>query len=106
MSSNWDSMPALTRETFTHHSGAVDESDARARAAMLSLAGVTERVTQPCLVVTGTLDRVIPWQQTSRIAEEIPHSEWVLYEDGTHVCNNIPFKYRPLVADWMRDQLG
>jgi Esterase FrsA-like len=24
---------------------------------------------------------------------------------GTHVCNNIPFKYRPLVSDWMRDQL-
>jgi hypothetical protein len=30
----------------------------------------------------------------------------VLYEDGTHVCNNIPFKYRPLVGDWMQDQLG
>jgi len=24
---------------------------------------------------------------------------------GAHVCNNIPFKYRPLVADWMQDQL-
>jgi 2,6-dihydroxypseudooxynicotine hydrolase len=106
MSSNWDSMPSLTRETFTHHSGAVDESDARARAAKLSLAGVAERVTQPCLVVTGRLDRVIPWQQTRRIAEEVPDSEWVLYDDGTHVCNNVPFKYRPLVADWMRDQLG
>ena len=25
---------------------------------------------------------------------------------GTHVCNNIPFKYRPLVSDWIRRQLG
>jgi 2,6-dihydroxypseudooxynicotine hydrolase len=24
-----------------------------------------------------------------------------MYEDGNHVCNNIPYKYRPLVADWM-----
>jgi hypothetical protein len=30
----------------------------------------------------------------------------VLDADGTHVCNNIPFKYRPLVADWIRGRLG
>jgi 2,6-dihydroxypseudooxynicotine hydrolase len=30
----------------------------------------------------------------------------VLFEDGNHVCNNIPYKYRPLVADWLREQLG
>jgi 2,6-dihydroxypseudooxynicotine hydrolase len=106
MAANWDAMPSLTRETFTHHSGARDEADARERAARLSLSGVTERVRQPCLVITGRRDRVIPWEQTKRIADEIGHSEWVLYEDGTHVCNNIPFKYRPLVADWMRDQLA
>ena len=41
-----------------------------------------------------------------RIAQEAPRGQWVLYEDGTHVCNNIPFKYRPLVADWIRDRLG
>jgi 2,6-dihydroxypseudooxynicotine hydrolase len=106
MAARWDTMPSLTREAFTHHSGAADQDEARERAAQLSLAGVTELVKQPCLVVTGKLDRVVPWEQTKRIADEIPHSEWVLYDDGTHVCNNIPFKYRPLVADWMRDQLG
>jgi 2,6-dihydroxypseudooxynicotine hydrolase len=57
-------------------------------------------------VVTGTLDRVISWKQTKRIADAAPNSEWVLYADGTHVCNNIPFKYRPLVADWIRGRLG
>jgi 2,6-dihydroxypseudooxynicotine hydrolase len=105
MSANWDSMPSLTREAFIHHSGGVDEADALERAAQLNLAGVAERVRQPCLVVTGSRDQVIPWEQTKRIADAVPHSEWVLYDDGTHVCNNIPFKYRPLVADWMRDCL-
>ncbi len=28
-----------------------------------------------------------------------------MYPDGNHVCNNIPYKYRPLVADWIHDQL-
>jgi 2,6-dihydroxypseudooxynicotine hydrolase len=106
MAARWDTMPSLTRETFTHHSGATGEDDARERAAKLSLAGVAEKVRQPCLVVTGKLDRIVSWEQTKRIADEAPNSEWVLYDDGTHVCNNIPFKYRPLVADWMRDQLG
>jgi 2,6-dihydroxypseudooxynicotine hydrolase len=106
MAARWDSMPSLTRETFTYHSGAADGAEARERAAQLSLAGVAERVRQPCLVVTGRLDRVVPWEQTKRISDDIPHSEWVLFEDGTHVCNNVPYKFRPLVADWMRGQLG
>jgi hypothetical protein len=29
-----------------------------------------------------------------------------MYPDGNHVCNNIPYKYRPLVADWMRERLA
>ncbi len=106
MAAAWDSMPSLTREAFAHHSGAASDADARERAHELNLAGVAELVEQPCLVVTGRHDRVIPWEQTKRIADNAPHSEWVLYEEGTHVCNNIPFKYRPLVADWIKDRLG
>jgi 2,6-dihydroxypseudooxynicotine hydrolase len=105
MSAQWDSMPPLTREAFIHHSGAAGEAEARSIAAELSLRGVAPTIEQPCLVVTGGRDRVIPWQETKRIADEAPHAEWILYEQGTHVCNNIPFKYRPLVADWMRDRL-
>jgi 2,6-dihydroxypseudooxynicotine hydrolase len=101
----WDSMPGLTREAFIHHTGARSEAEGRARAGALDLDGVAQRVTQPCLVVTGRRDRVIPWEQTKRIADAAPRAEWVLYDEGTHVCNNIPFKYRPLVADWMREQL-
>jgi dienelactone hydrolase len=103
---NWDAMPELTRDTVAHHSGAADETDARRRAHALDLEGVAQRVKQPCLVVTGKLDRVIPWQETKRIADAVPRAEWVPYEDGTHVCNNISFKYRPLVADWIGDQLA
>ena len=105
MSANWDDLPSLTRETLQHHSGAASEEDARSRAAELNLSGVAERITQPALVITGKLDRLIPWEDTKRIADEIPGAEWVLYEDGTHVCNNLPFRYRPLVGDWMADRL-
>jgi pimeloyl-ACP methyl ester carboxylesterase len=106
MSANWEGLPSLTRETLQHHTGAGSEEEARERAAALSLAGVAERIAQPCLVITGRRDRLIPWADTKRIADEAPHGEWVLFDDGNHVCNNIPYKYRPLVGDWMRAKLG
>ena len=105
MSANWDNLPSLTRETLQHHTGASSDDEARSKAAELNLAGVAEKITQPALIITGKLDRLIPWEDTKRIADEAPGAEWVLYEDGTHVANNLPFLHRPLIGDWMATQL-
>lgn len=102
----WDDLPLLTREAFTQYAGARDEREARAKAARLDLAGVLRRLAQPLLVVSGKLDRLIPWQHADRVAAEAPNAELVLYDEGNHVCNNVPYKYRPLVADWMRERLA
>jgi pimeloyl-ACP methyl ester carboxylesterase len=102
----WDGLPALTREAFAHHSGAGDAEEARSRALELDLAPVIAALDRPALMVTGKLDRIIPWEQTKRIADEAPNGRFVLYEEGNHVCNNIPYKYRPLVADWLAKELA
>ena len=101
----WRNLPPLTRETFQHHSGAADEDEARERALELDLGQVIAGLEQPALLVTGKLDRIIPCEQTERIAREAPNADFVLFEDGNHVCNNIPYKYRPLVADWLAERL-
>jgi 2,6-dihydroxypseudooxynicotine hydrolase len=101
----WDGLPPLTREAFAHHSGAEDDGDARSKALELDLAPVIAELDRPALMVTGKLDRIIPWEQTKRIADEAPNGQFVLYEEGNHVCNNIPYKYRPLVADWLAKEL-
>ena len=101
----WEHLPGLTREAFQHHSGAADEDEARARAFELDLAPVLGDLDRPALMVTGKLDRLIPWEQTKRIADEAAQGRFVLYEEGNHVCNNIPYKYRPLVADWLAEEL-
>ena len=75
------------------------------KALELDLGPVIGGLTQPALMVTGKLDRIIPWEQTSRIAAEAVEARFVLFEEGTHVCNNVPYKYRPLVADWIRKEL-
>jgi dienelactone hydrolase len=101
----WKGLPSLTRETFQHHSGSQNADEARAKAYELDLAPVIGELDRPGLMVTGKLDRIIPWEQTKRIADEAPATTFVLYDEGNHVCNNIPFKYRPFVADWLRKEL-
>ena len=102
----WDTMPQPTRDTVCHHTGAADEDAGRAKASELELHEAAALVDQPFLAITGRHDRLIPWEQTRRQAEEAERGEFVLFDDGNHVCNNIPYRYRPLAADWLREQLA
>ena len=103
---NWDGMPEQTRETVCHHTRAASLEEGREKAGELNLYEAARLIEQPYLAITGRHDRLIPWQQTQRQAEEAPNGEFVLYDDGNHVCNNIPYKYRPLTADWLKEKLG
>ena len=67
---------------------------------------MASEIYQPALFVTGGLDRIVPWEQTERAAREAPNGTFVLFEHGSHVCSNVPYLYRPLVADWMAEQLA
>jgi dienelactone hydrolase len=102
----WDHVPPQTRETFVAKSFAKDDEEGRAKAAELDLSGVAERIEQPYLAITGRLDRLIPWEQSERAATEAPNGTFLLHEDGNHGCANVPYKTRPLAADWLREQLG
>jgi dienelactone hydrolase len=102
----WAGLPMLTRETFVHHSGAAGDADGARLASELDLGPVLRRLAAPLLVIFGKLDRLIPWQQAERVAAEAADSELVMYEHGNHVCNNIPYLYRPLAADWTRERLA
>jgi dienelactone hydrolase len=102
----WETVPPQTRETFVAKSFSKDEEEARRKADELDLAGVAERIEQPYLAITGRLDRLIPWEQTERGAREAPKGEFLLHEDGNHGCANVPYKTRPVAADWLREQLG
>jgi 2,6-dihydroxypseudooxynicotine hydrolase len=102
----WDDVPPQTRETFVAKSFSESEEEGRAKANQLDLSGVAERIQQPYLAITGKLDRLIPWQETERAAREAPRGMFLLHEDGNHGCANVPYKTRPVAADWLREQLG
>lgn len=72
----------------------------------MSLRDDISELTVPSLQITGKNDHIIPPAQTERIATRAPDGEFILYEEGNHVCNNIPYKYRPRAAAWMANQLS
>jgi pimeloyl-ACP methyl ester carboxylesterase len=102
----WDDLPPMTRQTFTVKSGARDDEEGRRLALRLDLTGVCDKITVPALYVTGKLDRLIPWQQTERQAEETPKGTFVNFPEGNHGVSNLPSRARPMIADWMADQLS
>ena len=102
----WSVLPSLSRDAFRHHSGAKSEAEAVAKANQVSLEGVAQRIKQPVLVIHGKLDRLIPEQQAYKIVNAIgSNAELAMFEGGNHVCNNIPYIYRPLTADWLKEKL-
>jgi pimeloyl-ACP methyl ester carboxylesterase len=102
----WDALNPLTRGGYVFYTKSSSEAEAREKAFSLNLEGVLDKVTQPLLVIHGARDRLFPPEQAERIAREAPNATLVMYPDGNHVCNNIAYKYRPVMADWMSAQLG
>src|SRR5436190_1318250 len=66
-----------------------------------------QRIRCPLLIVFGAGDRIIPPAEGERLARAAGGpTELVVFEDGNHVCFNISYKFRPLTADWLAEQLG
>jgi 2,6-dihydroxypseudooxynicotine hydrolase len=88
----WDGLPELTREAFR---------------ATLSLKGFAKAIACPLYIMTGKLDRIIPWQHAERLAREASGPvELVIVEDGNHVANNRGYRWRAQSADWMAEWLA
>ncbi len=101
----WDALNPLTRGGYIFYTKSKNDAEARQKAYTLNLEGVLDRVTQPLLVIHGGRDRLFPPAHAERIAREARNATLVIYPDGNHVCNNIAYKYRPLMSDWLREQL-
>jgi 2,6-dihydroxypseudooxynicotine hydrolase len=100
-------MPAISQQAFRVHSHSPDQATAETRAKALTMAGAAEKIAMPFAIVFGKKDRLIPFQQAERLYSEIPHPEkrLFMFEEGNHICNNMPYAWRPLVADWMGGHL-
>lgn len=95
------------RPRWMHIWGAPTLDDLREKTRGATLDGIAQRISAPLLVVHGAQDNLIPPAEAYRTYEEARGPKWwVCYPEGNHVCNNIIYKYRPLVADFMVEHLS
>jgi pimeloyl-ACP methyl ester carboxylesterase len=104
--SRFDTRPAISRSAFLQYSHAETHEHARDIAAAMTLEGVLSTLVQPMLVIFGRQDRLVPYQQAERVVAEAPNARLVMFEEGNHVCNNMPYRYQPLAGDWMASTLA
>ncbi|KAA9006766.1 alpha/beta hydrolase family protein [Histidinibacterium aquaticum] len=103
----FDRAPPLTRAAFTARAFASGEDAAREVAAHMTLEEAAPRIRCPTYIVGGALDRVLPPDHAQRLADAVSGPVVLnMIEDGTHVANNRPYKYRTQVADWLADALA
>lgn len=99
-------MPKVSQELFRIRSHAGDMQEARQIAGRLSLADCAHQISCPLLVVFGAGDRIVPPSEGERLARAASGpTDFVVYEEGNHVCFNISYKFRPLTADWTGEHL-
>ncbi|MGH7611253.1 MAG: alpha/beta hydrolase family protein [Candidatus Dormibacteria bacterium] len=102
----WPGLSELSREAFRVRTGSATQAQARELASTFTLEGRTGNLRLPLQIIFGKQDRMIPWQQAQRLADEAPGEvELLMFEDGNHVCTNIPYRHRLRSADWMCEHL-
>jgi dienelactone hydrolase len=95
-------MPPLGQIAIKQYFGP-DPADVQNR---ITMAGAAERIRVPLLQVYGGLDKASPPEQAYLVEKEVKGPcRTVIFDEGVHVCNNVQNKARPLIADWLSEQL-
>jgi hypothetical protein len=66
----------------------------------ITMAGAAERFKVPLLQIYGGLEKASPPEHAYRV-EKVGKGPvtTLVYDDGVHVCNNLPHIMRPVIAD-------
>jgi 2,6-dihydroxypseudooxynicotine hydrolase len=103
----FDQANELTRAAFRVRTRATDDAEARERAAAFSLEGVAQRIRCPLLVMAGSSDTLIRQEHGRRtVAEAGANATLLVVAGGSHVANNVWYRYRPQVADFLAAHLS
>lgn len=103
----WSRMPKGTTDSLGFAMGTESLAAGQDAARAYTLRGVLAGVRCPVLIVHSGQDNVCPVTESQRMIDELgAHGTLALFEDGNHVCDNIPYRVRPLMADWLAERLA
>lgn len=107
MGAIWSRMPKGTTDSLGFAFGTDNLQAGAQEARRYALDGVLGKVGCPVLIVHSGQDNVCPVAESQRMIDELPRdAELRVFAEGNHVCDNIPYKVRPLMADWLAEKLG
>lgn len=95
----WPGLPQVYKDNMRFALGGGDVFENAKRFNLQD--GCAPRV--PTLILHGGRDRIFPPSEAQKCASG-PGVELRIFPEGNHVCNNIPWLYRPLIADWLADR--
>ncbi len=99
-------MPMVSQDLFRIRSHLSTLKQALEFAHELTLKSKAQSIACPTLIVFGAGDKIIPVSEGQLLKQAITSkAELVIYEEGNHVCFNIPYKFRPLTADWFLEKI-
>ena len=99
-------MPMVSQDLFRIRSHLSTLKQALEFAHELTLKSKAQSIACPTLIVFGAGDKIIPVSEGQLLKQAITSkAELVIYEEGNHVCFNIPYKFRPLTADWFVEKI-
>ena len=99
-------MPKVSQDLFRIRAHLSSLDQALEFAHELTLQSKAKLISCPTLIVFGAGDKIIPASEGELLKQAIQaKAELVVYEEGNHVCFNIPYKFRPLTADWFVEQM-
>jgi 2,6-dihydroxypseudooxynicotine hydrolase len=99
-------LPKVSQELFRIRAHAATMQEALQIANRLTLENCAKQIKCPLLILFGAGDRIVPPSEGERLARAVSgQKDFVVYEEGNHVCFNISYKFRPLTADWTAEHL-
>lgn len=102
----WPSLPDVYRANMQFVLGGESPDETASLAKRFTLAGL-EPPGCASLILHGGRDTIFLPAEARRItAHAGAYAELIEFPDGNHVCNNIAYRYRPLIGDWLAERLG
>ncbi|MGO7361377.1 alpha/beta hydrolase family protein [Rhizobium leguminosarum] len=97
----WPTLPNVYQDNMTFALGGTDVVEQARRFTLRGADGPAV----PALIVHGGRDTIFPPSEAEKCADICrADKELQIIAAGNHVCNNIPWMYRPLVADWLAER--
>ncbi len=104
---DWEEMRMFSRAGLQHLFDLKSKEEVLEVASRLSLEGIASQIQSHLLIVHGEKDTIIPVEAAHRLATATTcPTELLIFPEGNHSCNNIVYKVRPAVSDWLADRLG